>query len=349
MQDAKGKVECALTGNAIAGAAAAWHYDAEAQHVWREVLRRNAELIRNHGARLHPAYLEGIRRLALPTHIPSVDELNERLEPTQWRIVPVDGYMPSGDYARLVAASIFPVSRVIRRLEHIDFAPAPDLVHDILGHLPMLFSPRFRGYLRRLARVMATARPSALDQEFHDAVSRAAALKAVPSSVATEVAAAEARVARLNLELSCGASETTVLRRLYVWSIEFGLLRGPTEFRIHGAALLSAPAELGALCSGNSAIMQFTNAILEYENAFSEAQAQYFVAGDLADYQGVLTEYEASMQSQRSRALKREVCGRVAPGVGMLERIQERELMDAERNAREYAAPSEPTRQGPRA
>lgn len=316
MQDARGKAARAVIGSGSGSmdvAAAPLPYDAEEQQVWREVLRRNTELIRNHGPRLHPAYLEGVRRLALPTHIPSIDELNARLAPTQWRIVPVDGYMPSADYARLVAASVFPVSRVIRRPQHIDFAPAPDMVHDILGHLPMLFSPGFRGYLSRLARVMAAARPCALDEELHEAVIGAAKLKAAPSSEATELAAAEARVARLNFELSRNASEATSLRRLYVWSVEFGLLRGPAEFRVHGAALLSAPAEFGALCSNNCAVMPFSNAIFEYENAFSEAQAQYFVAGDLSNYQGVLAEYEAR-QSQRSRTSRRDVCGRVASG-----------------------------------
>ena len=303
------------TRNVAANVAAApYHDDAEAQHVWREVLRRNAELIENHGPRLHPAYLEGVERLALPTHIPSVDELNERLAPTQWRIVPVHGYLPSGDYARLVAKSIFPVSQVIRRPEHIDFAPVPDMVHDILGHLPMLFSAGFRRYLRRLARLMAVAKPNALDEEYHDAVSCVAALKVLPSPVPMEVAAAQARVTRLNLELARCGSEASALRRLYVWSIEFGLLGGPAEFRVHGAALLSAPAEFGVLSSGNCAVMPFSNAIFEYENAFSDSQAQYFVAGGLSDYQAVLAEYEARMLSQRSRTSKREVCGRVAPG-----------------------------------
>jgi phenylalanine-4-hydroxylase len=279
------------------------HAPDEAAHdVWREVLRRNSDLIREQSKRIHPAYLEGIRSLALPARIPRTDELNARLEPTGWRIVAVDGYIPTAAYAGLVAASIFPVSRVIRRREHIDFAPAPDLVHDILGHLPMLFSPEFRRYLQQLANVMVNAVPNELDEDWYEAVRRMAELKSEASPASPAVAAAEARVNRINVRLADNASEVTALRRLYVWSIEFGLLGEPGDFRAHGAALLSSPAEFRAVCSGQSKTLPYSLQALQHENAFSEVLAQHFVARDFSQYLDVLDEYEATMQHRRSKS-----------------------------------------------
>ena len=274
-------------------------HGAAAHDVWREVLRRNEVLTFQHGKWINPAYLDGLRRLALPARIPRVDELNARLETTGWRVVSVDGYIPSPTYAGLMAEGIFPVSRRIRRSEHIDFAPAPDMVHDILGHLPMLFLPEFRDYLKQLARVMVKALPNALDQDFYDAVRQLAEVKLTPISTLADVAAAEARVNRVNLALADSASEVTALRRMYVWSIEFGLLGDPENFLVHGAALLSAPAEFRAVRAGAAKTIPYSLAALRHENAFSEMLTQYFVARDFAHYLSALAQYDATMHYQR--------------------------------------------------
>jgi phenylalanine-4-hydroxylase len=281
-------------------------HETAAHDVWREVLRRNDDLLQKYGKWIHPAYVEGIRSLALPTRIPRADELNARLEPTGWRIVSVDGYIPTAAYAGLMAASIFPLSRVIRRPEHIDFAPAPDMVHDILGHLPMLFCPEFRRYLKQLAKVMTKAMPNAWDQEFYDAVRQMAELKSDPTSPLADVAAAEARVNRVNLALADDASEVTALRRLYVWSIEFGLLGEPGDFRVHGAALLSSPAEFRAVRARDSLTLPYSLQALRHENAFSEVLTQYFVARDFAQYENVLAEYESTMRWKPDGASDRD-------------------------------------------
>src|SRR5262245_28758513 len=104
-------------------------YSPQDHAVWRDVLARNRALLMEREASVHRAYLAGIRELELPLHIPSIDELNERLASTGWRTVCVDGYIPSSAYVGLMSLRIFLVSRRIRRREHIDFAPAPDLVH----------------------------------------------------------------------------------------------------------------------------------------------------------------------------------------------------------------------------
>jgi phenylalanine-4-hydroxylase len=119
-------------------------YASAAHDVWREVLARNAALIERYRERMHPAYVGGMRALALPTEVPRIEDLNERLVPTGWKTVCVDGYIPTSAYVGLMSESIFPISRTVRRAEHIDFAPEPDLVHDVLGHLPMLFCAEYR-------------------------------------------------------------------------------------------------------------------------------------------------------------------------------------------------------------
>jgi hypothetical protein len=68
------------------------------------------------------------------------------------------------------------------------------------------------------------------------------------------------------------------------------------EFSIHGAALLSAPAEFRALCAaGETCLEPFGLGSIEYENAFSELLHRYFVARDYRHLHEVLSAYELRM------------------------------------------------------
>src|SRR5689334_10067528 len=104
-----------------------WDDYGEEQHrAWRQVLARNAWMIDAWGKRVHPDYVRGLAALSLPDRVPRIEEMNERLAPTGWRVVCVDGYVPTSTYVALTAERLFPMSRRIRRLHHVDYSPEPD-------------------------------------------------------------------------------------------------------------------------------------------------------------------------------------------------------------------------------
>jgi phenylalanine-4-hydroxylase len=37
----------------------------------------------------------------------------------------------------------------IRQLEHIEYTPAPDIIHEGAGHAPIIANPEYAEYLRR--------------------------------------------------------------------------------------------------------------------------------------------------------------------------------------------------------
>jgi phenylalanine-4-hydroxylase len=270
-------------------------YSADAHAVWSEVLARSEEVVARHADRIHPAYVEGLRALQLPDRVPRIEELNERLQSTGWKTVAVDGYLPATTYALLMAENVFPVSSRIRRREHIDFAPEPDMVHDILGHLPMLFCAEHREYLRELAIYASRAIPNELDTAYHEAVRRTAELKGTKASDPSEVARAEASLGQVYGELSANASEVTCLRRLYIWSIEFGMFGTLEDFTVHGAALMSAPTELNRVLSGAARLEPYSMAATRHENSFSDLLDRYFVASDYRHLHDVLSTYADTM------------------------------------------------------
>jgi phenylalanine-4-hydroxylase len=273
----------------------------EADHaVWREVLARNEHLLERYTRWVPQAYLEGMRELQLPARVPRIEEINERVKSTGWRTVCVDGYIPSAAYVGLMSQSVFPISRSIRRPEHVDYAPAPDLVHDILGHLPLLFSAEHREFLRKLATVMSMAEPSDLDAELYDANRHMSALKTAPGSPPDEISAAEERVFRVHRDLAKSASELTHLARMYLWSIEFGLLGAADSFQVYGAALLSAPSEFRAVCEGTPDIRPYSVDVVKYDIEFSDLQMRYFVARDFEHLDEALTDYEFTMRHRTS-------------------------------------------------
>jgi phenylalanine-4-hydroxylase len=271
-------------------------YSRAAHATWGRLRDRTAELVHDLNPWLHPSYMEGFERLILPwSRIPTVGEVSEALAEFGWRAVCVDGYLPTKVYAGLLARRVFPVARHIRRAEHLDFSPAPDLAHDLVGHIPMLVCVEHGQFLRRLAAAMASAVPSLLDHQMYLAQRACAALRS--NRVPQRLEAAEARVARAHRNLVHHPSALTELGRLYLWCIEFGLLGTPTEFRIYGAGLLSSPAETRAVCRRHAPVRELSLAASHRDIHFSELQSSYFVAPDYAHLHRVLTSVQRRWSS----------------------------------------------------
>lgn len=261
---------------------------------WGRLRARTAALVHDLNPWLHPAYIEGFRRLVEPwSRIPCIEDVSAALAAFGCNTVCVDGYIPPDVYAGLIARGMFPVSRAIRRPEHVDFSPAPDLAHDLLGHIPMLISSEYRQFLQRLATAMALAAGSDLDLQLYEANRAAAALRCRAHCPQPRLSAAKHRVEHIQRGLARAPSVLTRLGRMYLWSIEFGLMGTRDEFRIYGAGLLSSPAETRAVCLGLAPIRELTLAASARDIHFSDLQSTYFVARDYAHLHSLLTALES--------------------------------------------------------
>lgn len=96
------------------------------------------------------AYLRGLRALDLRGDgVPHFGRLGERLHAlTGWRIVPVEGLVPDEVFVELLARREFPAGRFIRSADQLDYIEAPDVFHDIFGHVPMLTDRAFADFLQ---------------------------------------------------------------------------------------------------------------------------------------------------------------------------------------------------------
>lgn len=263
--------------------------------VWRSFFERCDRSTREFAHRIYAPHLVGLELLQLEADkVPSIEWLSERLAPTSWMTVCVDGYLPVHVYAAFIAHRIFPISRGIRHEKHIEFSPTPDLAHDVFGHLPLLFDLTHRVYLRELGRVASDSRPSELDNRLHVAHRTMGRLKSDPDSPTELVHAAEREVAYVQRQLLATPSRITELSRLFLWSIEFGLIGTRSNYLVQGAGLLSSLAETASLFAPGVDIQRYSIEVTQRDILFSDFQHQYYVFRDYAELMTVLEQYASS-------------------------------------------------------
>ena len=94
------------------------------------------------------AYLKGVETLGMvPDRIPALSDLSATLErETGWRVSRIPGLLHERDFFTLLSERRFPSTDYIRGTDELDYTPAPDLFHDIFGHMPMLTEPDFADF-----------------------------------------------------------------------------------------------------------------------------------------------------------------------------------------------------------
>lgn len=136
------------------GAAADWTIPQDwaaytpAEHaLWDRLFARQAAQLAD---RAHPAILNGLDILNLSKPgIPDFDELSERLHAaTGWRVVAVPGLVPDDVFYRHLSERRFVAGSFLRPPEQIDYLEAPDVFHDVFGHVPLLSDPVFADYMQ---------------------------------------------------------------------------------------------------------------------------------------------------------------------------------------------------------
>jgi phenylalanine-4-hydroxylase len=122
-------------------------YSAEEHAIWRLLFERQQRLLAGRACR---EYLDGLDALAVAAAgIPDFRALNRVLQAaTGWRVVAVPGLVPDAVFFAHLAQRRFPSTCFIRRRDQLDYLEAPDIFHDICGHVPLLMNPVFADYMQ---------------------------------------------------------------------------------------------------------------------------------------------------------------------------------------------------------
>jgi len=180
-------------------------YSLEDHLVWRRLYSRMFPRWKQYG---NKHFLAGIDALCFdPEQIPQLEDVNRFLCPlTGFKAKAVDGYVPAYTFFDCLAKREFPTTVTIRRRDQLDYLPAPDIFHDIAGHVPMHTDPAFAETLVRFGECARTA-------------ANLADTANLPSII-------------------------RAMARFFWFTVEFGLMREGGEIKAYGSGLLSSFGEL---------------------------------------------------------------------------------------------------------
>jgi phenylalanine-4-hydroxylase len=261
----------------------------EDRAVWRTMIDRIAERL-DAAPRRHPVYRQAFGQiLAWRDVIPEQEEINAWLRPTGWSVTYVDGYVPVELYQRLQAERIFPISWRLRRLRDLDHSASPDFVHDVLGHLPMLFEPGYSDLVQEWSRLGLSAPPTETDRAAAAALAGLMEAFERPSVNPQEIAGRTAWLQTAQAAAVAGASRHFQFETFYTWAIEFGVLGSVGENALlFGAAALSSPGELARLAGGGVALEPFAAGAVGRPVNYTRYQDTMFVARSFGEYAAAL-------------------------------------------------------------
>ncbi|WP_306591819.1 aromatic amino acid hydroxylase [Geothrix sp. 21YS21S-4] len=264
--------------------------------VWRHILHRLAERLKDTA---HPSYLSGLAATGIGLErIPTLDEMNERLEALGWSAVGVRGFIPPAVFTELQSLGVLAIAADIRSHEHIEYTPAPDIVHESAGHAPILADRRYADYLKRCGEVGFRAIASLEDQAVYEAIRHLSVVKEDPSATEEELRLAGERLRAASASRRY-VSESTRASRLYWWTAEYGLVGSLDAPKLYGAGLLSSLGEAAHCLTSAVEKMPLSPACADVEYDITRMQPQLFVARDFDHLFEVLEAFEATLSWRR--------------------------------------------------
>lgn len=259
---------------------------------WRFIMRIGRSFYSTHA---HTKYLDGLLETGISTErIPRIAEMDAALRRFGWRALPVIGFIPPAAFLEFQSHGLLPIACDMRKAEHLEYTPAPDIVHEAAGHAPIIADPDYAAYLRSYGEVSRRAIFSKENMSVYRAVRRLSDTKERPDATRQEIDEAqhelEQRLAEVTYE-----SEVDWVTRLGWWTTEYGLIGDLDTFLIYGAGLLSSIGESYNCFS--PAVRKIPLSIDCIHQAFNitEPQPQLFVTPTFPHLNEVLEELASRM------------------------------------------------------
>lgn len=134
-------------------------YPKSDHEIWKFLYKRQMKFL---PGRVCEEYLTGVEKLKF-THgkIPALRDLSAVFKKnTGWTIARVPGLIDVDDFFALLKRKVFPSTDYIRGKDELDYTPAPDLFHDMFGHMPLLTDPNFASFYRKFGEAALHAEGS---------------------------------------------------------------------------------------------------------------------------------------------------------------------------------------------
>ena len=262
------------------------------QAVWRYVMRKNVDYLSQVA---HNSYLDGLKKTGLEVeNIPNMYGMNRILKEIGWAAVAVDGFIPPNAFMEFQAYNVLVIASDIRQLEHIEYTPAPDIIHEGAGHAPIIANPEYAEYLRRFGEIGCKAISSHKDYEMYEAIRLLSILKEAEGTPQADINAAEKAVEDLQNNMG-ELSEMAQIRNLHWWTVEYGLIGTVENPKIFGAGLLSSIGESAHCMTDKVKKISYDISAANKGFDITQLQPQLYVTPDFAYLSLILEEFANKM------------------------------------------------------
>ena len=260
--------------------------------VWRFVMRKNTAFL---GKVAHESYLPGLDKTGISVDaIPNLYGMNRILKEIGWAAVAVDGFIPPSAFMEFQAYHVLVIASEIRQLNHIEYTPAPDIIHEGAGHTPIIANAEYAEYLRRFGEIGCRAIPNTEDHTRYEAIRLLSMLKEAPNTSPEILQEAEAALEALDTKQGT-PSELALIRNLHWWTVEYGLIGTPENPKIYGAGLLSSIGESKWCLTDQVKKLPYSQEAAYTSFDITKPQPQLFVTPDFAYLSQVLEEFAGTM------------------------------------------------------
>ncbi len=272
------------------------HYTPVDHAVWRYVMRQNYSYLKD--IAYYP-YIPGLEAAGLTIEkIPDLQEMNNALKKIGWGAVTVDGFIPPSAFMEYQSYRVLVIAADIRQLHHIEYTPAPDIIHESAGHAPIIADKDYHEYLSYFGSIGAKAMFSSKDFELYEAIRELSILKEMHDADPAVLRKAEKKVDFCQKNLG-DPSEMALLSRLHWWTVEYGLIGTLEEPKIYGAGLLSSIGESASCMSPSVTKNWYTLEAINYPFDITKTQPQLFVTPDFQNLITVLEQFADTMAFRR--------------------------------------------------
>ena len=272
------------------------HYTPIDHAVWRYVMRQNYSYLKD--VAYYP-YIPGLQKAGLTIEtIPSLQEMNDALGKIGWGAVTVDGFIPPAAFMEYQAYRVLVIAADIRQLNHIEYTPAPDIIHESAGHAPIIADKEYHEYLSYFGSIGAKAMFSAQDFDLYEAIRALSILKEMPDADLEAIKKAEELVAYRQENMG-NPSEMALLSRLHWWTVEYGLIGNLENPKIYGAGLLSSIGESVSCMQADVKKLWYNKYAVNYPYDITKTQPQLFVTDTFQNLIDVLEEFANTMSFRR--------------------------------------------------
>ena len=223
--------------------------------------------------------------------------MNDILAKIGWGAVAVDGFIPPSAFMEFQAYKVLVIACDMRQIHHIEYTPAPDIVHEAAGHAPIIVDREYSKYLQRFGEVGAKAMSSEKDFELYQAIRHLSILKEQPNSDPKELEEATKLVEHRQKNLG-EPSEMALLSRLHWWTVEYGLIGTMENPKIYGAGLLSSIGESVSCLEPEVKKIPYSIDAMNQRFDITTKQPQLFVCRDFEHLKNVLEEFASKMAYQ---------------------------------------------------